>query len=192
MDTNTVFCQCFDWFFVKYRHRLAEDCKTNQTTMAADWHPSMRCEVLTLCLFPGVTIASLSGHPITNKDTVNIGVHILDCRGLFAEEYKVWILPGNDANKTNHFTVFKSFWENAVQIVVFTSVPASQHRYGMAATNDDAESLTDAVPSFGRAYAATQELLQSTIANTVAMQGQTQMLCQAIGSGAAKINFTVN
>ncbi len=182
MDPNAVFCQCFDWFIVKYGCTLAEDCKTNHMAMAANWHPSMGFEVLTLHLFHGVTFASLSGHPITNNDTVDIGVRVLNRTGLFAKEYKVWILRGNNASKTNNFLAFKSFWENAVQIAAFTSVPASQHGYGISATNEDAESLTDAVSNFGTAYAATQESLRSTTANIAAMQGQIQMLCQAIGA----------
>ncbi len=95
--------------------------------MAANWHPSMGFEVLTLHLFRGITFASLFEHPITDKDTINIGICILNRTGLFAKEYKAWILHGNNASKTNDFAAFKSFWENAVQIVVFTSVPASQH-----------------------------------------------------------------
>jgi hypothetical protein len=55
--------------------------------MAANWHPSMGFEVLTLRLFGGITFASLSGHIITDKDTVNINVHVLNCTGLFAKEY---------------------------------------------------------------------------------------------------------
>ncbi len=122
MDPNTVFPQCFDWCILKYGRTLSEDSKTNCMAMAANWHPSMGFEVLTLRLFRGVTFASLSGHPITDKDTVNIGIHVLKCTGLFAKEYKVWILHGNDASKTNDFAAFKSFWENAVQIAAFTSV----------------------------------------------------------------------
>jgi hypothetical protein len=51
--------------------------------MVANWHPSMGVEVLTLRLFRGVTFASLSGHPITDKDTVDIGIPVLNCMGLF-------------------------------------------------------------------------------------------------------------
>jgi hypothetical protein len=171
MDPNAVFRQCFDWFIVKYGHTLAEDLKTNHMAMATDWHPSMGFEVLTSRLFHGVTFTSLSEHPITDNDTVNIGVCILNCTSLFAKEYKAWILHGNDAGKTNNFAAFKSFWENGVQIAAFTSVPASQHGYGMAATNEDAESLMDAVSNFGTAYAATQESLRSTTSNIPAMQG---------------------
>ena len=54
----------------------------------------------------------------------------------------------------------------------------------MAATDDDASaSLTDAVSNFGTAYAATQETLRSNTANITAIQGQLQMLCQAVGNG---------
>jgi len=92
MDPNTVFRQCFDWFVAKYGRTSAEDRKTNRTAMAADWHPSMGFEVLTSRLFCGVTFASLLGHPITDKDTVDIGIHVFNCTGLFVEEYKTWIL----------------------------------------------------------------------------------------------------
>jgi len=184
MDPNAVSRQCFNWFVSKYGRTSAEDRETNRTAMAADWHPSMGFEVLTSRLFSGVTFASLSGHPITGKDTVNIGVRVLNRTGLFGEEYKAWILRGDDPNNAIEFATFKSFWENAVQIAVFTSVPASQHGYGMAATNEEASaSLTDAVSNFGMAYAATQETLRSNTANITAIQGQLQMLCQAVGNG---------
>jgi hypothetical protein len=121
----------------------------------------MGCEVLTLHLFRGVTFASLSGQPITDKDTVNIGVNVLNRTGLFPKEYKTWILCGNTTSKTNDFISFKTFWENAVQIAALTPIPASQHGYGMAAATNDpsAHLLTDAVSNFGTAYAATQESL---------------------------------
>ena len=88
MDLNAVFSQCFDWFVTKYGRTFAKDCETNRMKMTADWYPSMGFEVLTSRLFRGVTFASLSGHPITDKDTVDIGIHVLNCTGLFAEEYK--------------------------------------------------------------------------------------------------------
>ena len=77
--------------------------------MATGWHPSMGFEVLTSCLFCGVTFASLSGHPITDKDTVDIGVRVLNRTGLFAKEYKTWILRGDNVNKAINFAAFKSF-----------------------------------------------------------------------------------
>jgi hypothetical protein len=60
--------------------------------MAADWHPSIGFEVLTSRLFPDITFTSLSGQRITDKDTVDIGVRVLNHTGLFAKEYKTWIL----------------------------------------------------------------------------------------------------
>ena len=183
MDLNTVFHQCFDWFVTKYGCTSAKDREANCTAMAADWHPLMGFEVLTSRLFCGVTFASLLGHPTTNKDTVNIGVCVLNRTGLFAEEYKTWILRGNDTNNTIDFAAFKSFWENAVQIEAFATVPVSQHSYGLVATNDNATaSLTNAVSNFGTAYTATQESLRSNKTNIMSIQGQLKMLCKAIGN----------
>jgi hypothetical protein len=128
--------------------------------MATNWHPSMGFAVFTLHLFHGITFASLSGQPITDKDTINIGIRVLNRTGLFPKEYKTWFLCGNNASKMNSFVSFKTFWKNAVQIAVFTAFPASQHRYGMVVTNKDtlALLLTDAVSNFGMAYTTTQEL----------------------------------
>jgi len=109
MDPNAVFRQCFNWFVNKYRCTSIKDRETNRTAMAADWHPSMGFEVLTSRLFCDITFASLSGHPITDKDTADIGVHVLNGTGLFAKEYKTWILQGDDSNNAIDFTVFKSF-----------------------------------------------------------------------------------
>jgi hypothetical protein len=48
--------------------------------------------------------------------------------------------------------------------------------------NPSAAYLTDAVSNFGVAYAATQESLCNNNAAINAMQGQMQMLCNAIGN----------
>ncbi len=185
MDPNAVFQQYFDWFIIKYGCTLAKDCETNRMAMATDWYPSMGFEVLTLRLFYGISFASLSGCLITEKDTVNIGMCVLNCTQLFSKEYKTWILHGDNSRKTNNSVSFKTFWENTFQIAMFTTIPESQHRYGMAATADDALAhlLTDVVLNFGTAYAATQELLQSNATNILAIQGQLQMLCQAVSTG---------
>ena len=74
--------------------------------MAANWHPLMRFKVLTSHLFRGITFASLLGHPITDKDTADISVHVLNCTGLFAKEYKTWILRGDDPNNAIDFAAF--------------------------------------------------------------------------------------
>ncbi len=102
--------------------------------------------------------------------------------GLFAEEYKTWILCGDDARKKNDFTAFRTFWADAVNIASFTATPASSHGYGMTATKDDSSTLTDAVSNFGAAYAAAQESQHTNNKAINAMQVQIQMLCQALGS----------
>jgi hypothetical protein len=132
----------------------------------------MEFVVLTSRLFCGVTFASLSDHPVTDKDMVDIGVRVLNHTGLFSKEYKTWNLRGNNASKTNDFVSFKTFWENTVpQIAACIAVPASQHGYGMAATNDDASAhlLTDEVSTFGMVYAATQESLRLNATNISAI-----------------------
>jgi hypothetical protein len=183
MDPNAVFRQCFNWFVTSMDVLPPKIVKP----IVRQWPPTgiPRWDLrFTSRLFRGVTFASLLGHPITDKDTVDICVRVLNCTGLFAEEYKTWILQGDNAENAIDFAAFKSFWENAVQIAAFTSVLASQHGYSMVATNNDASaSLTDAVSNFGTAYAATQESLRSNTANIMAIQGQLQMLCQAVGNG---------
>jgi hypothetical protein len=101
-------------------------------------------------------LQNLAKYPINDKDIVDIGIHILHQMGLFVEEYKTWILRGDNATKTNDFTAFSTFGADAVNIASFTATPASSHGYGMAAAEDDSSALTDAVSNFGAAYAATQ------------------------------------
>jgi hypothetical protein len=84
--------------------------------------------------------------------------------------------------KTNDFTAFRAFWEDAVNIASFTATAASSHGYGMAADKDNSSALTDAVSNFGAAYAATQESQHTSNKAINAMQGQIHMLCQALGS----------
>jgi hypothetical protein len=114
MNPNAVFRQCVDWFVIKYGCTSAGDRKTNRMEMAANWHPLVGFEVLTLHLFCGVTFASLSGHPATDKITVDISVRVLNHIRLFPKEYKIWIFCGNNASKANNFVSFKTLGENAV------------------------------------------------------------------------------
>ncbi len=100
-DPNAVFREMFDWFVFKYGHTLAEDRKANCTMMASEWHPSMGFELLAACLFHGATFANLAKYPINDDGIVNIGIHVLNQTGLFVEEYKTWILRGNNATKKN-------------------------------------------------------------------------------------------
>jgi hypothetical protein len=181
-NPNTVFREMFDWFVFKYGRILAEDCKANRTVMASEWHPSMCFELLAAPLFRGATFAILTKCHINDDDIVDIGIRVLHQMGLFSEEYKTWILHGNNATKTNNFTAFRAFWADAVNIASFTATPASSHGYRMAAAKDNSSALTDAVSNFRAVYTATQESQRTSNKAINAMQGQIQMLCQALGS----------
>jgi hypothetical protein len=181
-DPNAIFREMFDWFVFKYGRTSAEDRKANRTMMALEWHPSMGFELLAACLFHRATFANLAKYPINDDDIVDIGIRVLYRTGLFAEEYKTWILRGNNATKANDFTAFRTFLADAVNIASFTATPASSHGYGIAATKDNSSALTDAVSNFGAAYAATQESQRTNNKAINAMQVQIQMLCQALGS----------
>ena len=183
-NPNSVFREMFAWFVTKYGYTSAEDRATNRNAMGLEWHPSQGFELLVARLFCGATFANLARYPILDADIVDIGIRVLHRTGLFAEEYKAWITRGDDATNSMDFAAFRAFWESAVNIAAFTATPASQHGYGMSATEDDASttSLADAVNNFGVAYAATQESLRSNSATINAMQAQLQMLCNVIGN----------
>ncbi len=152
--------------------------------MALEWHPLQGFELLVARLFHGATFANLAKYPIPDDDIVDIGIRVLHCNGLFAEDYKAWITRGDDATNLMNFAAFRAFWETAVNIAAFTATPASQHGYGMAASEDNASTslLTNAINNFGVAYAATQESLRSSNTTISAMHGQLQMLCDMIGN----------
>jgi hypothetical protein len=84
------------------------------------------------------------------------------------------------------FVAFRSFWETAVNINIasFMATPVLQHGYGMNAVGDNpsAASLTDTVSNFGAAYVVMQESLRNSNTSINAMQGQIQMLCNALGN----------
>jgi hypothetical protein len=77
-----------------------------------------------------------------------------------------------------------TFWEDAVNIALFTSILASQHGYSMNAAKDDALTvpLTHAISNLGAAYSATQKTLCTNNATITAMQNQQQMICQTLWS----------
>jgi hypothetical protein len=64
------------------------------------------------------------------------------------------------------------------------ATPVLQHGYGMNAIEDNssASSLTNAVSNFGMVYAATQESLRNNNPSINVMQGQIQILCNALGT----------
>ncbi len=184
-NLNYVFCKMFAWFVTKYDRTSADDCEVDGSATALEWHPSQGFELLVARLFGGATFANLAKHPIPDDDIAVIGIHAIHCTGLFAEEYKAWITPDDKPTNTKDFAAFHSFWETAVNTASVTATPALQHGHGMNAVEDDASAasltLTDTGSNFGAAYAATQSLHNNNVSIN-AMQGQIQMLCNAIGN----------
>jgi hypothetical protein len=174
----------FGRFVMKYGCTSADNCKANHTAMALEWHLSQGFELLVERLLWGAMFANLTKHPLPNDDIVDIGICVFHCRGLFAEEYKAWITCGNNPTNTMDFPAFCTFLETAINIASFTATPALQHGYSMNAVEDNssAASLTNAVYNFGAAYDATQESLRNNNASINSMQGQIQMLRNAIGN----------
>jgi hypothetical protein len=174
----------FAWFVTKYGRTSADNHDANRTPMALEWHPSQGFKLLVACLFRGATFTNLAMHPIPDNDIIGIGIHVIRCTGLFAEEYKAWITRGDNPTNTMDFAAFHILWETAINISSFTTTLALQHGYGVNIVEDYASSasLTNAVSNFGVAYTATQELLCNNNASINAMHGQIQMLCNAIGN----------
>jgi hypothetical protein len=58
---------------------------------------------------------------------------------------------------------FKAFWAAKITLVNQTTIPTSQYRYGMTATNNDNSVISygNTISNFGAAYAATQESVKS-------------------------------
>ena len=81
-----------------------------------------------------------------------------------------------------------------IMLVNQTSIPAAQHGYGMAATDDDAlhALYCESVVNFGMAYAATQETIKTQATNMAAMQGQLtniQQFCMAVGQQPSPTSY---
>jgi hypothetical protein len=176
----------FDWFITKYGPTTTKDCKENQQRMAATWHPSKGFEPLPTCLFISASYASAAQYLMDNCDVIDIGLRIIKHCGMYAEEYKNWILRENAAPqiiKTIDF--FKEYCANAIALVNQTAVPALQHGYGLTAMEDDAAvtSYNDSLANFGAAFAARQETMKSQANSLVAMQNQLLniQLCMNVG-----------
>jgi hypothetical protein len=183
-NPNFVFCRMFAWFVMKYGRTSVDDREANCTTMTLELHLSQGFKLVVVCLFQGNTFANLPKHPIPNNNIINISICVIHQTGLFAEEYKAWIMRGDNPTNDMDFAAFCTFWETAINIASFTANPALQHGYGINAIENDASaaSLTDAISNFGTAYPAMQESLRNNNASINAMQGQIQMLCNAIGN----------
>ncbi len=94
---NTVFLYTFDWFITKYGRTTTKDCKENWQRMAVTWHPSKGFEPLATRLFIGVSYTSAACYQMDDHDVIDISLHIIKRCGMYAKEYKNWILRENAA-----------------------------------------------------------------------------------------------
>jgi hypothetical protein len=183
---NTVFLHIFDWFITKYGLATTKDRKENWQRMATTWHPSEGFEPLATLLFIGASYASAVCYPIDDRDVINIGLCIIKHCGIYAKEYKNWILRKNAVPPIiKTINSFKEYWADAIAIVNQTAMPASQHGYGMTAMDDDAlvAAYNDLLANFGTAFAAMQETIKNQADSLIAMQNQLAniRLCMNVG-----------
>jgi hypothetical protein len=148
--------------------------------MAADWQPTDGFEQLVTRLFLGAPYTSAARYLMEERDIIDIGLRMIKCCGMYAKEYKAWIgikNAGQLANPRVKQTLdsFKGFWSNAITLINQTSVPASQHGYGMAAMDEHGGSIAlygKSLASFGAMYAATQETVKSQANSISTIQAQ--------------------
>jgi hypothetical protein len=142
-------------------------------------------------LFIGTSYTSAARYPMEERDIINIGLHVIKRCGMYAKEYKVWIGIKNAGQLASlrvkqTLDSFKGFWSNAITLVNQMIIPVSQHGYGMAAMDDDGDSIAlygKSLANFGAAYAATQETVKSQADSLSAIQAQLaglQQFCMAI------------
>jgi hypothetical protein len=183
---NTVFLHMFNWFITKYGCTTTEDCEENLQRMTATWHPSEGFEPLATCLFIGASYASAARYPMDNCDVIDISLCVIKRCGMYAIEYKNWILRKNAVPPIiKTIDSFKEYWANVIALVNQTAVLALQHGYGMTAMDDDAlvAAYGDLLANFGATFAAMQETMRSQANSLVATQNQLSniQLCMNVG-----------
>ncbi len=169
---NTVFLYMFDWFIMKYGHTTTEDCKENWQRMATTWHPSEGFEPLATHLFISASYASAARYLMDNRDVIDIGLGVIKHCGMYAKEYKNWILCKNAFPPiVKMINSFKEYWANKIALINQTAVPALQHQYCMTTVDDNmlVALYGDLLANFGAVYAATQETMKSQANSLVAM-----------------------
>jgi hypothetical protein len=133
------------------------------------------------------THASAACYPMDDHEVINIRLRVIKHCGMYAEEYRNWILHKNAVPPIiKMINSFKEYWANVIALVNQTVVPALQHGYGMTAVDDIAlvASYGDLLANFGAAYPATQETMKSQADSLVAMQNQLksiQQFCMSAG-----------
>jgi hypothetical protein len=136
---NTVYLNMFDWFITKYGHTTTKDSEENWQRMATTLHPSKGFEPLTTHLFIGASYASAARYLMDDRDVIDIGLRVIKHCGMYAKEYKNWILCKNVVPLIfEMINSFKEYWADTIALVNQTAVPALQHGYGMTPMDDDA------------------------------------------------------
>ena len=142
MNPNAVFRECFDRFVKRCGRTLtlAEDRETNQTAiMAADRHPSMGFEVLTSCLFRDVTFARPLRSPNYRQRQFQQWRPHTQPHGTLHRRVQDVDHPRQRPQQDERLHLIRNLpGERGANCIIHLSVPASQHGYGMAATDDDA------------------------------------------------------
>jgi hypothetical protein len=189
---NTAFLHMFDWFIKKYGITMAEEREEDRQRMTTVCQPTDGFEQLITQLFLSVSYASTARYPMEERDIIDIGLRVIKRWGMYAEEYKAWIgikNAGQHASPCVKQTLnsFRGFWSNAITLVNQTSIPASQHGYGMVAIDDNGSSIAlygESLANFVTTYAAAQETVKSQADSLSTIQAQLvglQQFCMADG-----------
>jgi hypothetical protein len=188
----------FIWFVNHYGKTTYEDCEANCQRMAAEWHPANQSDVLVLRLYSGAAFAGCTSFAMNDHDIVDIGLRVIKCSGMYANEYKAWIACRAMCHKIlKNLDLFKMFWSTKITLVNQTTIPASRHGYGMATINDGNASIAlygKSITNFGAAYAATQESVRSQGSTITSLQGQVnamQQYCMTIQQHPPPTNYVM-
>jgi hypothetical protein len=197
-NPKIIFVGKFIWFADHYGKTTSKDRKANCHHMVADWHPAIGFNILVLCLFSSAAFVGYTGFTMNNRDIVNIGLRVIKCCGIYAEEYKAWIACEAICPKiVENLDSFKMFWSAKITLVNQTSIPASLQGYGIAAVNNNDASIvlySKSIANFGAAYAATQESVRSQGLTIASLQGQVnaiQQYCMTIQQLPPPTNYAV-
>jgi hypothetical protein len=121
-----------------------------------------------------------------DHDIIDIGFRIIKHCGMYAKEYKNWILHKNAVPQiVKTINSFKEYWADVIALVNQTAVLALQHGYRMTTMDNDTlvALYGDLLANFGAAFAAMQETMKSQADSQVTMQNQflNIQLCMNVG-----------
>ncbi len=74
-----------------------------------------------------------------DRDVIDIGLRIIKRCGMYAKEYKNWILRKNPVPPIiKTINSFKEYWADTIALVYHTAVLALEHGFGMTVMDDAA------------------------------------------------------